>query len=64
MKSTITLAFAALVITFASCTSKPAETTETQDSVATEAPAAEPVTEPAVDSVAAPAVDSAAAPAQ
>ncbi len=46
MKSTIKLAFAALVITLASCTSKPAENTatETQES---EAPATE-ATEPAV----------------
>jgi len=59
MKSTIKLAFAALVITLASCTSKPAETaTETQDSVATETPAAEPAV---VDTAAVAPVDSAAA---
>jgi len=54
MKSNIKLALAALVVVFASCTSKPAETaSEAQDSVATEAPA-EPVVEP-TDSIAAPA---------
>ncbi len=61
MKSNIKLALAALVLAFASCTSKPAENaaTEPAEEPATEttAPAVE---EPAADSTAAP-VDSAAA---
>lgn len=59
MKSNIKLALAALVLAFASCTSKPAENAATEPAAepATETPAVE---EPAADSTAAP-VDSAAA---
>jgi hypothetical protein len=60
MKSNIKLALAALVLAFASCTSKPAENaaTEPAEEPATETPA--PAVEEPADSTAAP-VDSAAA---